>query len=196
MINLEKYRDKWLAQNVDDFIGFYTREFYCLDNFSAFQVEYEGITYSTIEHAYQSLKYKDNYPEIQKQIIEAKSPYEAKKIADLNKDKLPKDWHEHKVDLMHDLLKAKLDQHEYVKEKLIQTQDYLICEDSPVDSFWGIGPNKDGENVMGKLWMRLRDSISKTEKNMKKSELNKVQIYTDGACSGNPGLGGWGAILF
>jgi len=27
--------------------------------------------------------------------------------------------------------------------------------------------------------------------------MNKqVTIYTDGACSGNPGMGGWGAILF
>ena len=24
---------------------------------------------------------------------------------------------------------------------------------------------------------------------------NKVVIYTDGACSGNPGVGGWGAVL-
>jgi len=24
---------------------------------------------------------------------------------------------------------------------------------------------------------------------------NKVTIYTDGACSGNPGPGGWGAVL-
>ena len=27
------------------------------------------------------------------------------------------------------------------------------------------------------------------------SELAKVDIFTDGACSGNPGPGGWGAIL-
>lgn len=27
------------------------------------------------------------------------------------------------------------------------------------------------------------------------AELTKVNIYTDGACSGNPGPGGWGAIL-
>lgn len=26
-------------------------------------------------------------------------------------------------------------------------------------------------------------------------QLNKVEIYTDGACSGNPGPGGWGALL-
>ena len=27
------------------------------------------------------------------------------------------------------------------------------------------------------------------------SEQDRVEIYTDGACSGNPGPGGWGAIL-
>lgn len=27
------------------------------------------------------------------------------------------------------------------------------------------------------------------------SELNKVEIFTDGACRGNPGKGGWGALL-
>ena len=25
--------------------------------------------------------------------------------------------------------------------------------------------------------------------------MNKVTIYTDGACKGNPGVGGWGAVL-
>lgn len=25
--------------------------------------------------------------------------------------------------------------------------------------------------------------------------MKKVEIYTDGACSGNPGVGGWGAVL-
>lgn len=28
-----------------------------------------------------------------------------------------------------------------------------------------------------------------------KRQMKKVEIYTDGACSGNPGPGGWGAIL-
>ncbi|SOC21180.1 ribonuclease HI [Thalassospira xiamenensis] len=30
---------------------------------------------------------------------------------------------------------------------------------------------------------------------MTATEDNRVEIYTDGACSGNPGPGGWGAIL-
>ena len=25
--------------------------------------------------------------------------------------------------------------------------------------------------------------------------MNRVEIYTDGACRGNPGAGGWGAVL-
>ena len=25
---------------------------------------------------------------------------------------------------------------------------------------------------------------------------NKIIIYTDGGCSGNPGPGGWGAVIF
>lgn len=34
MIKLEQYRDVWLGEKFNDVIGFYPREFYCLDNFS------------------------------------------------------------------------------------------------------------------------------------------------------------------
>lgn len=30
---------------------------------------------------------------------------------------------------------------------------------------------------------------------MKSSSINQIYLYTDGACSGNPGPGGWGSIL-
>lgn len=30
---------------------------------------------------------------------------------------------------------------------------------------------------------------------MERSKIKHIDIYTDGACSGNPGPGGWGAIL-
>lgn len=30
---------------------------------------------------------------------------------------------------------------------------------------------------------------------MKKTDLEKVEIYTDGACRGNPGPGGWGVVM-
>ena len=41
----------------------------------------------------------------------------------------------------------------------------------------------------------LRDSSPKGGAYKEKESMKTVTIYTDGACSGNPGPGGWGAIL-
>lgn len=38
-------------------------------------------------------------------------------------------------------------------------------------------------------------SFSRTMSDASSIAMKKVTIYTDGACSGNPGIGGWGAIL-
>ncbi len=162
-MELEKYRDGWLFEGVNDYIGFYTREFYCFDNFSAFMVELDGKVYSTVEHAYQAAKFVDSVPEIADKIFQARSPGEAKSIADNNKENIVANWHEIKVDVMERILRAKLNQHPFVKKKLLETKDYLICEDSPVDSFWGIGPDRKGENVMGKLWMKLRTELQQND---------------------------------
>lgn len=62
---------------------------------------------------------------------------------------------------MEELLRLKLEQNPYVKRKLLQTKDYEICEDSPKDSFWGIGPNRNGQNQLGKIWMKLRDELKR-----------------------------------
>lgn len=161
MIRLEQFRDIWLAEKSGEFIGFYNREFFCLDNFSSFGFEYDGVYYQTVEHAYQSLRFKGSAPDVERQIIQCYSAYEAQKIAHENVDKQVQNWDEIKVSVMENLLRAKLAQHPYVKKKLSETENYLICEDSPKDSFWGIGYNRDGQNQLGKLWMKLRDEIRK-----------------------------------
>lgn len=163
MISVEQYRDLWLAEKMDEFIGFYPREFACLDNFAAFAVVYKGIKYPTVEHAYQALKFVDTAPEIAKEITESFSSHEAQKIGYANKDRQNPKWDDIKVNLMEELLRLKLEQNPYVKRKLLQTKDYLICEDSPKDSFWGIGAERDGQNQLGKLWMKLRDELTKDE---------------------------------
>ena len=68
MIKLEQYRDTWLSEKINEVIGFYPREFYCLDNFSSFKVEYEGYLYSSLEEAYQSLGFVSSAPEIAEKI--------------------------------------------------------------------------------------------------------------------------------
>jgi ribonuclease HI len=37
--------------------------------------------------------------------------------------------------------------------------------------------------------------MSVTSPSSQSTNLKRIEIYTDGACSGNPGPGGWGAIL-
>ena len=159
MINLTQYRDKWLAEKVDEFIGFYNREFFCLDNFSSFGFVLDGVYYQTVEHGYQSLRFKGVCPEVEKQIIDCRSAYDAQRIAHENIEKQVPNWDEIKLVVMEKLVRAKLAQHPYVKKKLLETGNYTICEDSPKDSFWGIGPNRDGRNELGKLWMRLRSEL-------------------------------------
>lgn len=37
--------------------------------------------------------------------------------------------------------------------------------------------------------------LSPEKRGEKRDEMKEVTIYTDGACSGNPGEGGWGAVI-
>ncbi len=163
MIVLNQYRDVWLSEKMNEVIGFYPREFYCLDNFSSFKVLYRGYLYSTLEEAYQTSKFIETAPEVAEQIKCSHSAHEAQQIAMANKHLLRPDWDEIKIRIMEDLLRLKLEQNPYVKKKLLETQNYLIVEDSPKDSFWGWGENRDGKNMLGTLWMKLRAELRKEE---------------------------------
>lgn len=39
-----------------------------------------------------------------------------------------------------------------------------LIEDSWRDSYWGWGPNKDGNNHLGKLWMEVRKEVTESGK--------------------------------
>lgn len=150
-------RDGELA-TTGEVIGFYEREYYCFSNFSSFTVEWRGEVWMTGEHAYQAAKF-DHEPDIQQQIREASSAHDAKRIAGLNNHKVSAEFHEQKVELMEAIVRNKLYQHPYIQKKLRETGDQTIVEDSPKDAFWGWGPMRDGENELGKIWMRLRDEL-------------------------------------
>lgn len=65
-------------------IFFYPPEFYVFDNFSAFQIEYRGKSYPTVEHAYHSLKFAKGNVALAEKIRGAKSAHEALKISEKN----------------------------------------------------------------------------------------------------------------
>ena len=159
MIELEQYRDRWLREKMDEVIGFYPREFYPFDNFSSFKVEWNGYLFASVEEAYQAASFMGSDEELVEKIKKSHSADEAQRIAYANRDKRREDWDDVKVSIMEELLRLKIEQNPYVKKKLLQTGDYMIVEDSPKDDFWGWGPNRDGQNNLGKLWMKLREEL-------------------------------------
>ena len=155
---LEQYRDLELA-TTGEVVGFYEREFYMFSNFSSFQVEWRGRLWPTSEHAYQASHFFETAPDLVEKIYTARSAHEAFKIAKANADKAPSNWHNIKVSIMENICWHKLQQHDYVQRKLLQTKDLPMVEDSPKDSFWGWGEDRQGRNELGKVWMRLRDKF-------------------------------------
>ena len=43
---------------------------------------------------------------------------------------------------------------------LRSTGDAEVEEDSPHDAVWGVGPNGDGTNLLGKTFMALREEMN------------------------------------
>jgi len=139
-------------------VCFYEQEFYVLSNFSAFAVEFNGHLFQTAEHAYHFQKFP-NSGTVRNGIIFAASAHSAFKTAEDFKTERRADWDLVKVDIMRDILRAKVDQHEYVRRKLLETGERELIENSWRDDFWGWGPNRTGRNMLGRLWMEVRSEL-------------------------------------
>jgi ribA/ribD-fused uncharacterized protein len=120
-------------------------------------VEIDGKIFMTSEHAYQYEKFSD--PVIKEKILNARSGYDAKIIAVENKHLVVPNWREKSLQIMEQILRKKLEQHHHIKKKLLETGNREIIESSPTDAFWGWGPDKNGENHHGKIWMKLRSEL-------------------------------------
>lgn len=145
--------------DTDSFVLFYENDFYPLSNFSSFRVTYETIDFDTAEHAYHWMKFRASHWLVKDQIEEARSAHDAYKIAQSYRSYRREDWDDVKLDIMRRIIRAKAEQHEYVRRKLLATGDRILVEDSWRDDFWGWGENKRGLNWLGRLWMELRAEL-------------------------------------
>ena len=139
-------------------VRFYEQEFYVLSNFSAFRVLWRGVDFDTSEAAYHWAKFP-HLPLLQAEIVAARSAHGAFKLAEANRGLARPDWPDVRVGAMWEILREKALQHEYVRRKLLETGDRELVEDSWRDSFWGWGPGQDGENMLGRLWMEVREEL-------------------------------------
>lgn len=151
-----------LTLDTDSRIFFYEQDHYYLSNFSAFCVHWRGQPFFTSEHAYHWARFDLSEGRgllLQDCVQRAASAHEAFKFAQENKAKQRDDWDLIKVPTMREILYAKVDQHEYVRRKLLQSAGRELIENSWRDGFWGWGPARDGKNMLGKLWMEIRTDL-------------------------------------
>jgi ribA/ribD-fused uncharacterized protein len=146
----------------DDMAGFFLDGWYVFDNFAPFEIEWQEKNYPTSEHAYQAAHFFDTTPEIAELVRLQKSPRLASDVATMHADKEDPDWSSKKVFIMESILRAKLEQHDLVKETLIKSGARKIVEMNDNDEFWGwgAGPEHAGQNELGRLWMKLRSELT------------------------------------
>lgn len=72
---------------------------------------------------------------------------------------LRSDWEQVKIDVMKKAVFAKFSGNQNLKTLLLNTGNRNIYENSPFDDFWGIGRNKNGNNILGKILMETRNIL-------------------------------------
>ena len=117
---------------------------------------FEDREFPTGEHAYQFAKFRDK--DTREWALNAPKPHLLSILAHgLFSWDIVSKWSEIKVDRMHNVLRAKFSDRE-LREKLLETGNSILIENSKSDAFWGIGKGK-GKNMLGVLLMKVRKEI-------------------------------------
>lgn len=136
-----------------------------LASYSLHGFEKDGIYWKTVEHYYQAQKFYDD--DVKYLIINADTPKEASRIGRNPKYKLREDWEEVKSEIMYEAVLAKFLSHKDLAEKLIETGNEEIVEETIKENYWGCGPNKDGLNMYGKILCKVREQLKVREGKLK-----------------------------
>ena len=115
-------------------------------------------SFQSSEHYYQYHKFKDK--EIAEWAIQAPKPRFIAVLAhNLFIYDIVPNWKDIKLDVMRKAIKLKFEQNPVMKQMLRDTKDKCLIEASKTDSFWGLGKNGKGKNMLGKLLMEYREKI-------------------------------------
>jgi ribA/ribD-fused uncharacterized protein len=120
--------------------------------------------YSTSEHLFQALKFED--PRDSEKIRAQSSPRDALQMAGKLRERVREGWISNRINIkmMEKTLFLKFTQHDHLRDLLLATGDAKLVEDSPIDSFWGIGADGSGQNQLGEALMKVRATLTAFEK--------------------------------
>ncbi|MGA5817824.1 NADAR family protein [Kitasatospora sp. NPDC094028] len=129
----------------------------CFSNFSAHEVELDGLLWPTSEHYFQAQKFLGTR---QAELIRrASTPLRAAELGRDSSKPLRRDWERVKDDVMRRAVMAKFQTHEDIRAILLSTGDEEIVEDTTTDHYWGRGRTGTGRNMLGRILMRTRSRL-------------------------------------
>lgn len=146
-------------------------EYGWLGNMFAAPLTYQGQIWRTSEALFQALRFED--VAIREIIRNDKSPMGAKMMAkqkEFESKRVVEPMSMEDIDNMRLCLRIKFGQHPDLQEQLLRTGDHIIFEDvskfknKASHKFWGavkINDQLDGQNMLGKLLMELREELRK-----------------------------------
>lgn len=133
---------------------------------SGFLLKINDIPILTSEALYQACRYP-HMPDVQKKIIDEKSPMSSKMAGKPFRAQSRSDWDEVRVKIMRWCLRVKLAQNFIEFGKVLESTTIKpIVEDSSKDDFWGAIRDKNnpsilrGVNALGRLLMELRQNYN------------------------------------
>lgn len=130
-------------------------EYRFLSNFYPSMVVFEGITYPTAEHAYQSAKTTDLTE--RRRIASLPTPADAKRAGRALKYR--SDWETVKFEVMAVCVRDKFARNPELRAKLLATGNLYLEEGNTWgDTIWGT-VNGQGENRLGKILMQVRAEL-------------------------------------
>ena len=139
-----------------------TDAYFELSNFYLRYITIDGVDWPSTEHFYQAQKFLATAD--REKIRSCGSAAEAFLLGrNLAADRVS-NWDEIKVAVMRRALQQKFQQHADLKQMLMATGAAVIKEKSLVDSFWGIGADGKGRNMLGILLMELRAELKNCQK--------------------------------
>lgn len=118
-------------------------------------VTVDGITYPSVEHAFQAAKFLDR--DVKEEIAGAESVRSARRIGRGRSD-LRQDWESVKVKIMELLIRQKFIQNSELASRLAKTGTSEIIMEG-YDEFWGTGRDGDGENRLGIIFSDVRTEV-------------------------------------
>ena len=133
-----------------------------LGSYSNHSFELEDKYWPTVEHYYEAMKFADT--EYQEKIRTSESAEIANQLGHDKKQKRVKDWKKNRMVMMIRAIYTKCKSHPEITEKLIETGNDKLMENSQYDYFWGCGRDRLGSNTYGKVLMNVRNKLKEEAK--------------------------------